>query len=84
VLRRVFGTDDIPFSACSTTVGDGLACGDPSEVRREYASFSQAAYENALSRIYVGIHFRRAVQVGVRHGVKIASYAVRRYLKPVR
>jgi hypothetical protein len=84
ILRRVFRTDDIPFTACSTTVGEGLGCGDPSEVLREYSSFSQAADENAVSRIYVGIHFRRAVEEGVRHGRRIAAYAVHRHLRPAR
>jgi hypothetical protein len=34
---------------------------------RSYASFSQAAKENAESRILIGIHFRRAVELGLRH-----------------
>ena len=50
---------------------------------RSYASFSEAAEENALSRIYIGIHFRHAVATGVRHGRKIADYAVRQFMKPV-
>jgi hypothetical protein len=46
--------------------------------------FSQAADENAVSRIYIGIHFRRAVEEGVRHGRTIAEYAVHQFMKPVR
>jgi hypothetical protein len=46
------------------------------------ARFSQAADENAVSRIYIGIHFRRAVEEGVQHGRKIAAYAVHQFLKP--
>ena len=49
---------------------------------RLYTSFSQAADENALSRILIGIHFRRAVEEGVEHGRKIAKRAVNRFLKP--
>jgi hypothetical protein len=79
----VFGTDHISFSACSTTVGAGLGCDDPAPVYRAYSSFSEAADENAVSRIYVGIHFRRAVEEGVRHGRKIAEYAVHQFMKPV-
>jgi hypothetical protein len=52
-------------------------------VLRSYESFSQAADENAVSRIYIGIHFRRAVEEGVQHGRRIGQYAVRRFLKPV-
>jgi hypothetical protein len=84
ILKQVFGTDDMPFTACSTTVGVGGTCADPAPVLRSYSSFSQAADENAASRIYIGIHFRRAVEEGVDHGRKIAAFAVHRFLKPVR
>jgi hypothetical protein len=84
ILEQVFGTDAIAFTACSTTLPAGETCGDPGEVLRSYSSFSQAADENATSRIYVGIHFRRAVEEGVKHGRKIAAYAVHRFLKPSR
>jgi hypothetical protein len=84
VLKQLFGTDDIAFTACSMTVGPGLTCADPTPVLRSYSSFSQAAAENAVSRIYIGIHFRRAVDEGVRHGRKVADYAVRKFMKPVR
>ena len=65
VLKQFFGTDRIAFAACSTTVPAGGTCEDPAPVIRSYSSFSEAAVENALSRIYIGIHFRRAVQEGV-------------------
>jgi hypothetical protein len=84
ILKQVFGTDDIAFTACSMTVGAGATCADPDPVLRSYASFSQAADENAVSRIYIGIHFRKAVEEGVRHGRKIAAYAVHQVFKPVR
>jgi hypothetical protein len=84
ILKQVFGTDDIQLTACSMTVGVGGTCADSTPVLRSYSSFSQAADENAVSRIYIGIHFRRAVEEGVRHGRKIAAYAVHQFLKPVR
>jgi hypothetical protein len=84
ILKQVFGSDDIPFTACSTTVGPGGRCTDAAPIVRSYSTFSQAADENAVSRIYIGIHFRRAVEEGVEHGRKIAAYAVHQFLKPVR
>jgi hypothetical protein len=84
VLKQFFGTDNIPFTICSTTVGAGSTCTDPTPVLRSYASFSEAADENAVSRIYIGIHFRRAVETGVQHGRQIGKYAVHTVLKPVR
>jgi hypothetical protein len=83
VLARVFGTDDVAFEACSFTLSAGSACGDPDAVFRSYTSFSQAATENSLSRIYIGIHFRQAVEQGERHGRRIAARAVSLFFKPV-
>jgi hypothetical protein len=82
VLKRVFGTDDVVFTACSTTLAAGSRCDDPAPVLRSYSSFSEAADENGVSRIYIGIHFRRAAEEGVRHGRKIGAYAVTKFMKP--
>ena len=84
ILKQVFGRDDVSFTACSTTLGPGDTCADPAPVVRSYVSFSQAADENAMSRIYVGIHFRRAVEEGVEHGRKIAAFAVHQFMKPTK
>ena len=84
ILKQFFGTDAVAFTACSTTLPAGSTCDDSGAVWRSYSSFSQAAAENAVSRIYIGIHFRRAVEEGVEHGRKIAQYAFHRFLKPVR
>ena len=51
---------------------------------RRYASFSQAAEENGVSRILVGFHFRKAVDEGIERGGRIADRAVGRFLLPVR
>jgi hypothetical protein len=83
VLRDFFGTDQISFSACSLSLPAGSRCTDPSPVFRHFDTFSQAADENGLSRILVGIHFRNAVEEGVQHGRKIGKRAVNLFLKPV-
>jgi PAP2 superfamily len=83
VLKQFFGTDTVGFSTCSTSLPAGSNCNDPSPVIRSYATFSQAAEENGLSRILVGFHFRKAVTAGIEHGRKIADHAVRVYLRPV-
>jgi len=83
VLKQFFGTDTVAFSTCSTTLPAGSNCNDPSPVFRSYATFSQAAEENGLSRILVGFHFRKAVTAGIEHGRKIADHAVNVYLRPV-
>jgi len=53
-------------------------------VTRSFSSFSQAANENGLSRILIGIHFRRGVEEGIEHGRKIGARAADRFLRPVR
>jgi hypothetical protein len=66
------------------TLPAGQRCDDAAPVLRSYASFSEAADENAVSRIYIGIHFRHAVEERVEHGRKISQFAVHQFLKPVR
>jgi hypothetical protein len=84
VLKEVFGTDEISFSACSMSLPAGSTCVDQSPVYRSYSSFTQAANENAQSRILIGIHFRNAVEEGTRHGRRVADRAVRNFLRPLR
>ena len=83
VLKRFFKTDEVSFSACSFTLPAGQTCSDASPTLRRFTSFSQAADENAVSRIYVGFHFRDAVETGTRHGEKIGDWAVNHFLRPV-
>ena len=60
----MFGSDTVAFSATSTSKPG---------VTRNYASFSQAADENALSRIYIGYHFRKSIVDGKALGASIGS-----------
>jgi hypothetical protein len=76
VMARVFGRDHIAFSACSLTLPAGSNCKDANPVRRNFRGFRQAADENGISRIYVGFHFRDAVEKGLKHGAQIGDWAV--------
>jgi hypothetical protein len=82
-LRQFFGTDSVSFSACSLSLTPGSRCNDAMPVFRSYSTFSQAANENALSRVLIGIHFRHGVEEGVEHGRQIAQRAANLYLRPV-
>jgi hypothetical protein len=84
VLQRFFGTDHVSFSTCSLTLATGSTCDDASPVLRSFASFSEAAEENGLSRILVGFHFRQAVEEGIAHGRKIGDHAVNVFLRPLK
>jgi hypothetical protein len=81
VLSRVLGAN-IGFDTCSSTLPVGN-CGEASPKLRHYSSFSQAVNESGISRILVGANFRKAVNEGLRHGLKIGNRAVDRLLLPV-
>ena len=84
IMQEFFGTDNIGFTTCSTTLPAGSTCNDPHPVTRTFTSFSQAAEENALSRILVGYHFRNAINHGLAHGRKLGHHTFVHYLRPLR
>jgi hypothetical protein len=84
VLKQVFGTDRISFQDCGVKLPAGSTCADQSPVLRPYTSFSQAAAENAYSRILIGFHFRKSIEVGTQYGRKIGERAATNYLRPAR
>ena len=75
VLRRFFRDDDLPFTTTSGAPFSGLT--------RSFASFSQAAAENGESRIYAGIHFRSAVEEGIKQGNQIGAFTFTHALQPL-
>ena len=83
VLARFFGTDRKHFAVCSHALPVGGTCTDASPVLRSYTRFSQARDENAVSRILVGFHFRKAVEDGTAHGRRIGDLVADRFLRPV-
>ncbi|CAM4174552.1 vanadium-dependent haloperoxidase [Zobellia nedashkovskayae] len=63
--------------------GDNYAFVDATEVPyglpvRSYQSFNQAAEEAAISRLYGGIHYRPAIDLGVKQGRAIGSFVLER------
>lgn len=66
-LNSIFGTN---FSFDDTTE---LPFGLPV---RSFKSFDAAAEEAAISRMYGGIHYRAAVEVGVEQGRSVGNYVV--------
>jgi len=74
VLAAFFGSDQIPF----TTTSEDLP-----GVSRSYSSFSQAAEEAGMSRIYGGIHFLSADLNGLASGAQLGSYVAENFLLPM-
>jgi hypothetical protein len=63
--------------------GDHFSFTDDTEVefglpRRMFNSFTGAAEEAAISRLYGGIHFRDAIENGMKEGKQIGQYVVDR------
>ncbi len=74
VLRGALGSDDLAFSQTSTTLPG---------VTRTFSKLSQAASENNLSRIYVGYHFRLAMDEGLKQGDAVGKLVVQTRLQPL-
>lgn len=67
--------------ALTDIFGDDFAFDDDTEMAyglpmRSFTSFQQAADEAAISRMYGGIHYRAAVEVGVRQGRNLGDFVV--------
>jgi hypothetical protein len=74
VLARFFGSDQVAFTMTSGPPFAGIT--------RSFSSFSQAAQENADSRVYAGIHFRTACQDGIKLGESIGRRTFIQHLQP--
>ncbi|HYF32101.1 MAG TPA: vanadium-dependent haloperoxidase [Chitinophagaceae bacterium] len=56
---------------------------DPKNASRTFNSFSQAADENADSRVMAGIHFRFSCRAGQDLGNKVGQWTLENQLKPL-
>ena len=68
-------------TALTSIFGDNFAFDDDTETAyglpvRSFTSFTAAADEAAISRMYGGIHYRAAIEVGVKQGRALGSYIV--------
>lgn len=70
-------------TALTSIFGDNFTFDDDTEVPynlpiRSFESFNTAANEAAISRMYGGIHYRAAVEVGVEQGRELGKFVVSR------
>lgn len=68
-------------TALTDIFGDDFAFADDTEIAyglpiRSFASFDQAADEAAISRMYGGIHYRKAVDIGVKQGRDLGKFVL--------
>ena len=76
VLAETFGRDRISFTFASTSAV-------PANPTRHFKSFSEAARENADSRVKAGLHFRFATTAGLKLGENIGRFTVSNSLQPL-
>jgi hypothetical protein len=80
MMEDYYGTDRVHFTIHTdefNTITDG------SLSPRSFDSFSQASGENAISRIYLGIHFHFDATAGIQCGDEIADYIFEHDLLPL-
>jgi hypothetical protein len=63
--------------------GDNYSYSDTTEVRfglptRHFQSFMQAAQEASISRMYGGIHFRPAIEMGMEQGKAVGNHVLKK------
>jgi hypothetical protein len=77
ILRRFYGTDDIPFTLVSDEF-NGVTVDSEGNVRpllpRSFLSLSEAEEENGQSRIYLGIHWVFDKTEGIAQGRRVGNY----------
>jgi hypothetical protein len=71
VLASFYGTDNISFDIPSQELPG---------VSRSFGSFTQAAQEDAISRVYGGIHINAATVDGVQVGKDVGNYVFGNFL----
>ena len=76
VLAGILG-DHTPFTLSSMSA-------DPKGATRSFSSFSQAADENASSRVMAGLHFRFSCNAGQDLGNRVGQWTVQNQLKPLK
>ena len=76
VLAHAFDGDRVSFTMASPSAL-------PEAPERTFRSFHEAARENADSRVRAGLHFRFAIEAGLRLGEQIGQQAVETLLGPV-
>jgi len=86
MIALFYGTDEIPFTFTSDEF-NGVTTDNLGNVRppspRSFFNLSQAAAENAQSRIYLGIHWQFDATEGIAMGSAVADYIFENALRPM-
>jgi len=83
IMASFFGTDDITFTLGSDEFGVNPGLGYDPNLTRTFNSFSEAAWENAMSRVWLGVHFYWDAVDGNILGYQVGDYIYGNYLRAV-
>lgn len=76
IFKSFFNSDNVDLNVSSPY--------NLPEVERHLSNFTQMSYENAISRIYIGYHFRHAIEVGERQGKELGEYVFENNLREIK
>ncbi|MBL8745881.1 MAG: vanadium-dependent haloperoxidase [Phycisphaerae bacterium] len=82
IMAALFG-DNYSFDLGSDEFSVNPGLGYPADLTRHFNSFSEAAWENALSRIYLGVHYYWDALDANILGYQVANYVFENNLRPV-
>ncbi|MBY0111949.1 MAG: vanadium-dependent haloperoxidase [Phycisphaerales bacterium] len=82
VMANYFGTDNITFTIGSDEFSVHPSLGYPANLTRTFTSFSQAAWENAMSRVWLGVHFYWDALDGNILGYNVGNFIFNHQLRP--
>jgi hypothetical protein len=83
IMASFFGTDNVTFTIGSDEFAVNPGLGYAPDLTRTFTSFSQAAWENAMSRVYLGVHFYWDALDGYTLGYNVGDYIYANHLRPV-
>jgi hypothetical protein len=84
-LQNYFGTDEMPFDFIPDEwngITRDAEYGVRPRIVRSFKSFSQAAEDSLLSRIYLGVHWRFDMFPGNEAGRKVADFVYENFIRP--
>ncbi|HZZ28402.1 MAG TPA: phosphatase PAP2 family protein [Pirellulales bacterium] len=85
-LADFYGTDNISFSFTSDEFNGSTTDNQGNtrpKITRSFTSFSEASEENAMSRIYLGIHWDFDLSAGINSGNRIADFIAAKKFDPL-
>jgi hypothetical protein len=87
ILADFYGTDNMHFTLHSPEF-NGVTQDDTGvtrpELTRSYTSFTQAIWDNAESRVYLGDHWQFDANAAVTMGVQVGNYDFNNLLQPIK